>query len=307
MSISDAIKIALISVSLVAVPAHAQELNDISTEVILFKNFNPYAIYGKTVKYYIAPGTRNVTFTVDDNQSYRVDIGAAFEEAMVEWRRAMGINFEPTSQADAQLLVYVRAGAVGPVDNNCGQVDTLGLTTYSSPVPSDSDVITISYFTSVIQNMLSDKSLRSKLKDPSDVNYVDMMIKYVSKHELGHALGFMHPRTVYTQMVPNCGRVFQSANTTSPYSTASIMTPSFRTYLNYLQASLYRPITIGDIDISTQERRAANRMRADACRPISGGSISKLDSGAKKIRCGSNPQIYPTLLFHGDDTDDDGE
>jgi len=293
---TEAIKSALIGILLMASPLHAQGLKGVNTEVILRNNFNPFVAYGNTVKYYLSPNTRAVTFTVNGDQSYQIDIGAAAEEAMGEWERAMGIKFEQTlQQNEAQLRISILNGSMN--NDHCGQSDTLAATFYpNGPKPSGSDPTVISYFKPIIQKMTSDGTHRTKLKNKSDEDFLDLLIKQISKHEIGHALGFMHPRTAMTQPIPTCGRLFQSANR-YVNSSAAIMTPDFESYSNYLYTSLGRLITINDIGISPQEIAASGHLENDTCYPASGRTLSKLDSGVSAVRCQVIPQIYPVLLF----------
>jgi hypothetical protein len=200
---------------------------------------------GNTIRYYIGDTLRNVAFVVN-GVPYTVNMRWVIQEAMKEWQEATGINFkEVTVLDDATDLGLQMLDEFSPTPAE----GTWTLASATKRIEHQRAIVT--YWQSEIEKFLKDPGSDVKLYTdsmPTD-QLLRLLLKIVSKHEIGHILGFDHPETAISDRAV---QIIGSYENPQP----PIMESNPVVFMSYLYSYLRGPIAARDVVLAEQEIRA---------------------------------------------------
>ncbi|WP_175804670.1 matrixin family metalloprotease [Burkholderia ambifaria] len=221
--------------------------------------FNLYNNYPPTINWYMPAGNRRMVLIGINDTSMTIDLRTHVVNGIHAWAMASGVAFnEVANQSEANIIFNVQ----DEDDIYSVNGETLARTT---PPVNRSSVIT--FYRRNWQNLYPHGDFVREVqgymvRGSNEEDAMNFIAARTAMHEIGHALGFMHPGT-HERRDPegslNTIVMLESYPTPSP----AIMEPSQYGFEELYTANENRPIGISNLGISRQERSVLDTLRAD--------------------------------------------
>ncbi|WP_175804724.1 matrixin family metalloprotease [Burkholderia ambifaria] len=222
--------------------------------------FNLYDDYPATINWYMPQGSRQMVLREGQNSQVTIDWHRHILNGFRAWSEASGVVFnEVSSSGSANIIFDVQARDPLVREEEAG---ALARTT-----PPANQLATITIFRNGWDDIYPDGEPVLRLEEHMPggsiaADAINFMAARTAMHEIGHALGFLHPgqfmvtgphgRVSTVEMLPNY-----------PNPTPAIMDPSQHGFQELWEANDPRPISIANLGISAQERAVLNILRTN--------------------------------------------
>lgn len=226
-----------------ALPSSVGRVTFQATENMPYRAVQHY--HGNTVRYYIGDTLRNAAFVVNGVR-YTIDMAWVVKEATKEWKDATGLNFQEVSVLDDSTdlgFQMLDQFSPTPTEGRLTVATAVAKTLYQRAI--------VTYWQSEVETFLKEPGSDVMLEtgNMSTDQLLRLLLKIVTKHEIGHILGFNHPDSAVSDR--NVQIIGSYENPQPP-----IMEGDPTVFMSYLYSYLRRSIAIGDIALAEQEVRA---------------------------------------------------
>ncbi|MEB2558820.1 matrixin family metalloprotease [Burkholderia cenocepacia] len=217
--------------------------------------FNLYREYPATINWYMPSDSRQMILRRGENTQVAINLHQHILNGFRAWSEASGVTFnEVENYGSANIRIYVLAD-----DPLSSYSRSLARTTRPA-----NQLSTITFFHSGWSAIYPDGDAILELEERMPAgsmaaDAINFMAARTSMHEIGHALGFLHPGQFIARGTPTAVEMLPNY----PNPTPAIMDPSEAGFDELYLANNERPISIANLGISVQERAVLNTLRSN--------------------------------------------